>query len=146
MKKSCANCKHYWDTRYFDKTVIGKCKVKPPYKEFLRDYYCEDWERKNAIHILGQEYKIVWTDKEECKDLEKADGVIDYYKKEITMDKELLNDEDDLYKNQVLRHEIIHAFLHESGMTKYRTDETLVELLSFQIPKMVKTFEELDIC
>ena len=46
-----------------------------------------------------------------------------------------------VYDNNVLRHEIIHAFLYESGLRNYSADETLVDWLAAQFPKMFAAFE-----
>lgn len=66
-----------------------------------------------TIDILGTKYKII---KKKMHD-EKCDGYCDYTSKEIVIRKDNYNNVgnfDWLMKKQ-LRHEIIHAFLSESG-------------------------------
>ena len=51
-------------------------------------------------------------------------------------------------QKRYLRHEIIHAFLYESGMgpnfthPEFGHDETYVDWIAIQFPKMLKVFEE----
>ena len=50
-------------------------------------------------------------------------------------------------KRNIIRHELIHAFLYESGLdvnSKWGTDETLVDWIALQFPKMEKAFKEAD--
>lgn len=44
--------------------------------------------------------------------------------------------------NEVVRHEAIHAFFHESGLDGYSADEQLVDWLAMQFPKMYRLFKE----
>ena len=43
---------------------------------------------------------------------------------------------------QVKRHELLHAFFHESGLEEYSTDEVLVDWIAIQAPKLMKAFQE----
>ena len=43
---------------------------------------------------------------------------------------------------QVIRHEIIHAMLHESGLNEYAHDETLVDWIALQFDKINKIVEQ----
>jgi len=45
---------------------------------------------------------------------------------------------------EVLRHEITHAFFSESGLDGYCIDETLVDWIAKQFPKLCKIFAECD--
>lgn len=54
------------------------------------------------------------------------------------------------YRRKVLRHEIIHAFLYESGMWNnsgssdaWGVDETITDWIAIQFPKIQKVFAEL---
>ena len=56
------------------------------------------------------------------------------------------------YQNSVLRHEIIHAFLYESGLDtctsctgNWALNEEMVDWLAIQTPKIFKVFKELNI-
>lgn len=51
------------------------------------------------------------------------------------------------YQNLILRHELIHAFLYESGIgfgMQFHNEE-LVDWLAMQFPKMTEVFDEMGI-
>jgi len=103
------------------------------------------------INILGQDYEILNQTEEENPKLETANGLMEGYSKQIIINADVVETHEtyanfQAFKDKVLRHEIVHAYLNEMGLTSYCNDEVLVELLAHQIPKMIKTFEELDIC
>jgi hypothetical protein len=64
------------------------------------------------------------------------------------------NESDEVKRKQIkatLRHEIIHAFLHESGLSgssvtdvPWAVNEEMVDWFAIQFPKMIKVFEQLD--
>lgn len=104
------------------------------------------------ITILGQEYEIIHQTEKENQKLENADGICETYSKKIILNNfeissnTLDNVED--YKNKVLRHEVIHAFIHESGldlMSEWARNEEMVDFFAIQIPKMIEVFRELKI-
>ena len=41
-----------------------------------------------------------------------------------------------LRRDEVIRHEVIHAFFAESGLSKYGDDEVLVDWIAKQMPKI----------
>lgn len=104
--------------------------------------------------ILGTEWTIEFRDKEDDPCLTKNDGYADDSTKLIVVDKMMqidLDSKKDLYsyKQQVLRHEIIHAFLSESGISSnshksesWATDEEIIDWFAIQSPKIVKAFKE----
>lgn len=101
------------------------------------------------LDVLGTEYTI---ELKELKD-EEYDGFCDYTSKRIVIRSDNTNDVDDfkwLQKKQ-LRHEIIHAFLAESGLQcnferahQFGHDETMVDWIAIQFPKLQKAFWEAD--
>lgn len=100
-----------------------------------------------SVNILGTEYTIV-TNTSMCQSLN-ADGICKEYDKLIVMREcDCLLDPDDSREakeeryNEVLRHEIIHAFFDESGLEEYSNDEQLVCWLAKQFPKMTKAFKD----
>ena len=115
----------------------------------------DDWlepalvrEEKKTVSILGTTYTIVE------KPLKDCDGYCDKTTKDIAIavkddDCELGNFEE--YRKKVLRHEIIHAYHHESGLDNnfenkpYGFSETLVDWFAIQSPKIFETFKELNI-
>lgn len=102
------------------------------------------------VNILGTEYKITL---KELKDSD-VDGFTDYTEKAIVIRSDNYNEVGNfewLQKKQ-LRHELIHAFMAESGLQsnwehvqKFGHDETTVDWIAIQSPKMFKVFQELDI-
>jgi hypothetical protein len=44
----------------------------------------------------------------------------------------------------VKRHEIIHAFFAESGITEWERDERLVDYMAIQFPKMLEAFKQVE--
>ena len=48
------------------------------------------------------------------------------------------------YKAKVLRHELMHAIFHECGLSNYCDDETLVEFLAIQFPKIQKILGQVE--
>ena len=50
----------------------------------------------------------------------------------------------DEFIKKVKRHEIIHAYFHESGLKTYAENEELVDWMAWQFPKLLATFKEID--
>ena len=87
---------------------------------------------------------------------EDADGAMDHSVKRIVVAK-FESDRDsvkdlDVYRKKVLRHEIIHAFLFESGLwnnsgnvTAWGQSEEITDWFAIQSPKIMKVFEELEV-
>lgn len=105
-----------------------------------------------TINILGQDYTVEFRSKETDKILEKIDGYADFYAKLIVIN----NDRDgnihdyEAYHRQCLRHEIIHAFLYESGLAYNSTpvespwamNEEMVDFFAIQGLKIYKAWQE----
>lgn len=109
-------------------------------------------------NILGTEYKILFKNESEEIRLKTNWGFCDYHTKEIyisdTIEVETYNSCKNLidFKKKVLRHEIIHAFLYESGLREnsfnseaWAENEEMVDWISIQFPKLLKIYQELDI-
>lgn len=106
--------------------------------------------KQKTVNILGTEYKI----KHKKLGNEGIDGECDYTNKKIVIRSDNFNNLGDfkqLQKKQ-LRHEIIHAFMSESGLQanwehvqQFGHDETTVDWFAIQSPKIFKAFQELDI-
>lgn len=100
----------------------------------------------NSVNILGTEYQI----KEDSGIIKSnADGLCKEYEKEISVRpvENMLMEEDDiqtkkLRHNEVMRHEIIHAFFSEAGLDDFSNNELLVNWIAIQFPKILKSFEE----
>lgn len=105
--------------------------------------------KKNIVNVLGTEYEIK-SNEDIYKTLMESQntGECDMYAKVISISPQeyIINDSrDDVRKsvyNICMRHEILHAFFHEAGVDKYSADETLVDFIAMQFPKMKELFEE----
>ena len=104
------------------------------------------------VNILGAVYTIKYNVPEEQMP-EDSDGVMDYSIKTIKI-AELVQDKDTVvdlqkYRNQVVRHEILHAFLYESGLwsnsnefESWALNEEMVDWFAIQFPKIFNAFKE----
>lgn len=104
-----------------------------------------------AVNILGTAYTIILDAPDEDMPRD-SDGCMDHSTKTIRIAKfetgrDTIKDMD-VYRKKVLRHEIIHAFLYESGMWNnsgtaeaWGCDETITDWMAIQFPKIQKVFE-----
>lgn len=103
-----------------------------------------------TVNVLGTEYTIKESNKVEDQDLETCDGYCDTSTKTIVIDtfKDSPGSLGDLgtYKKKVLRHELSHAFLYESGLScnSWAKDEEIVDWIALQFHKLLKAFEQCD--
>lgn len=103
-------------------------------------------------YILGEEWEIKTVKPKDDPLLIKLDGYCDKSIRTIVVTDK--SDDCELgdferYKKQILRHEIIHAFLLESGLDanyehahNFGHDETLVDWFAYQFEKIVRVFKE----
>ncbi len=104
------------------------------------------------INVLGTEYSVYESNESNDLNLIDKDGYCDTSIKECVIDEMNITDpsaKKDLpgYKKVVTRHEIIHAFLFESGLnccSSWAENEEMVDWLAIQFPKMLKAFKEAD--
>lgn len=105
------------------------------------------------VKILGTEYEIVMDAEEKNYPILKdADGYADFTIKKIVV-KKLIQDgesyEDlELWQRKTLRHEIIHAFLYESGLWQnsfkdWARNEEMTDWIALQFEKILGVFIEL---
>jgi hypothetical protein len=102
------------------------------------------------IEILGERWYISY---EKLEDTD-IDGYCDYTSRKIVIRKDNYNEVGNfkaLQKKQ-LRHEIIHAFLAESGLqsnfehhTQWGHEETMIDWIAIQFPKINSVFKRLNI-
>lgn len=111
-------------------------------------------QEKYNISILGTPYKVFFRSVNDDVLLNSADGYMDKSVKHIVIadkahDCELKDFE--AYQKAVLRHEIIHAFFEESGLStcvenkSYGVMETYVDWFAIQAPKIYAVFKQLNI-
>lgn len=110
----------------------------------------EDLQYDYEINILGTEYKIKQTSDKKDERLIDRDGYCDVYEKVIGLetdhnwnDPHCINNIDQFYK-KIKRHEIIHAFFHESGLEDYGENEQLVDWIAWQFPKILKVINDIN--
>lgn len=106
-----------------------------------------------VISVLGTDVGVVFRKDSEDDKLAEMAGYYDNSKSEIVVkifepDAISLGDLE-RYQKEILRHEIIHAFLHESGMDacscpcdSWATNEEMVDWFAIQSPKIFKLFEK----
>lgn len=105
------------------------------------------------VNVLGTTYTLEEHTLEEDKRLYNKDGYFDYTTNECVVIKEIPKDREypdefnevgdfEKYKSKVKRHELIHAFLKESGVgdTYWGSSEDMVNWLAEQFPKMASAF------
>ena len=111
------------------------------------------------VNILGSEWSVKFGDEKEYPSLTKMDGYTDLSIREIVVDdmeasQGQIGAKSDLesYQKQVVRHEIIHAFLLESGLDSnsnsadsWAVNEEMVDWFAIQSPKIFKVFNEYDL-
>jgi len=101
------------------------------------------------INILGTEYDYKVASDREDMGLLGTNGYCDSYAKVISV-KNSYNEnapdcirDFDSFKKRVKRHEVVHAYLFESGMLDYAENEAVVDWISWQFPKLLKSFQEI---
>lgn len=103
-----------------------------------------------TVDVLGTPYKIIESNREEDNGLETADGYCDFSTQKIVIDtfKNRPGSMEDLteYKKQVIRHELTHAFLYESGLNanSWASNEEIVDWIAIQFLKMAEAFGKVD--
>ena len=116
-------------------------------------FYMQDFK----VNILGSEWNVKFGNKKEYPNLTNIDGYTDLSIREIVVDdmeasQGQIGTKADLesYQKQVVRHEIIHAFLLESGLDSnsnsadsWAVNEEMVDWFAIQSPKIFKVFNEL---
>jgi hypothetical protein len=98
------------------------------------------------VNVLGTEYLIIKSNPLSDPKLNNNDGYCDHTTKTIVIDtfqetETSLGDLDD-YEKQVIRHELIHAFLYESGLDgcSWAKNEEIVDWIAVQFPKLQNAF------
>lgn len=114
---------------------------------------------KKTTNILGTKYTIYFdVETQDDKRLEECLGFTDFCAKEIVISKDTIKEEVDSmknlteFKNKVTRHEIVHAFLYESGLREnskgqiaWAENEEMIDWFAIQSPKILQVYKELNI-
>ena len=123
----------------------------------LRDTGAIQCKRESGkiVHILGTEYKILVLEEDDYRCNKDADGWCDSSTKEILIFNysQDVDSKRDLvaYQKKVIRHEIVHAFLYESGLDinslsggAWAKNEEMVDWMAVQVPKIYQAYKEAD--
>lgn len=108
------------------------------------------------VNILGTEYTIERHKQSEDPKLEEYNGYCDSSVKLIVIeaveDSHMNKANLKRCEEEILRHEIVHAFLSESGLQDnthscsrgWACNEEMVDWIALQTPKLFKAFQEAD--
>jgi hypothetical protein len=100
------------------------------------------------INILGTQYEVIKQTEKENPKLKDANGLCEPYTRQIIYkeNEQSIDVFDNIaaFDKKNLRHEIIHAFFAESGLTEYMEDEVLVEWIAVQFPKISRIIKEVE--
>ena len=109
---------------------------------------------EKEIDVLGTAYRVVICTEKDDSRLHNMDGLCDASAKECIIDsfETVKNDPDamkylDMQTRKVIRHELIHAFLYESGLAEcsaWAQNEEMVDWIARQFPKLHKAFAQAD--
>ena len=110
------------------------------------------------ISVLGVPYTVDYREKSEVPALEKCNGYCDVTTKAIVVKDFTEEEKQDVlrvadleaFKHKCLRHEIVHAFLYESGLCfntldlegAWATNEEMVDWMAIQGPKIYAAWME----
>ena len=94
------------------------------------------------VDILGEQYEVLDSTDERFDSLN-AVGLCEWWDKKILIKKDIGKPDENTmlnltaYRNNIIKHEVIHAFLFESGMVDYERDELLVEWIARNLDRMI---------
>lgn len=103
-----------------------------------------------VVNILGTEYSIEFKTTDEDPKLKRCDGYNDKTTKSIVVEfmeqGENTVEDIEIYMRDVLRHELVHAFLHESGLadSSWAKNEEMVDWIALQLPKIWRTYRKVE--
>lgn len=102
------------------------------------------------VNVLGTTWKIKESNERSDKKLKECDGYCDDSIKvcvvhDMTDPSSMAKSNLDEYKKKVIRHELVHAFLFESGLScnsDWADNEEMVDWIAAQFPKMLAAFQQ----
>ena len=102
-----------------------------------------------SVKILDEKYIIQVRHEEQDPKLKECDGYTDTTIKRIVIcdrrsDDKMQVENPEVVIDKVLRHEMVHAFLYESGLSinSWADNEEIVDWIAIQFPKMQEAFDE----
>ncbi len=104
----------------------------------------------DTVNVLGTEYTISFVSEQDEPRLKDCDGFCDETTKEIVVENYKRGEPGskgklELQEQKNLRHEIVHAFLFESGLAEnsdWAQNEEMVDWVAKQGPKLMKAWQE----
>lgn len=135
------------ENTYENKSVFSSMEQL---ENFLRKQEVENMagNKERKINVLGTEYKYFYRNINEDEKLRACTGYCDHSTKKIVVcDQEVDSmtvENVSMYENRVFLHEVVHAFLFESGLSgnSWAANEEIVDWMAHQIPKIVQSLEE----
>lgn len=104
---------------------------------------------KDKVKILDTEYSIQLLHEEDDPKLKECDGYTDFTSKKIVVcdrrsDDKMQVENPEIIIAKVARHEMVHAFLSESGLgvNSWADNEEIVDWIAIQFPKMREAFDK----
>ena len=98
-----------------------------------------------SVNVLGTEYKIIYSKRKDDPKMEDRMGYIEFFSKEIYINNqatdELTVKNFEILQEKTVRHEIIHAFLFESGLDsncEWANNEEMIDFFALQFDKINK--------
>ena len=104
-----------------------------------------------TVNILGAKWNIIEKSVKQDKLLENADGYCDWTTKTIVVEREMEGSlgNMDCYVKKVKRHEIVHAFMFESGLAEcsgnvesWAINEAMVDWIARQGVKIYQAWQD----
>lgn len=109
------------------------------------------------VNVLGTWYEMFFKTLAEDQQLEYSDGYADMHNKKIVIRHYVEADrgKDMVWplienENKVIRHELIHAFLFESGMSvnscpskNWAANEEMIDWMAIQMPKIMEAYDSI---
>lgn len=106
--------------------------------------------KTGSVSVLGVDYNISVDNVKNDTSLKKLNGYCDNSISKIVIRDDLMTPDEDtcedmsVFAHKIVRHELIHAFMDESGVTgcDWKHDESLVDWLAVMMPKMVTCMKD----
>ena len=104
-----------------------------------------------SVNVLGTEYKVLYKESKEDSILDDKYAYCNFLKKEIVIRTnldELTEEEMQIRNKRTLRHELLHAYLYESGLdleSEWARNEEMIDYFSIQFEKIYKTYGQVGV-
>ena len=99
------------------------------------------------VEVLGANYDILESNENEDADLAGIEGYCDHTVHRIVINTFEPDDGSyadlEAFRQRIVRHELIHAFLAESGLAEdsWASNEEIIDWIARQFPKMLEAFK-----